>query len=139
VARKQTKPPSKTAGAAEPDDGSAFACLIAGALIDVKAEDVVVVDVRGLTDVADLLVIATSLGDRQLGAMADAAEDAIKGVGRTLIGIGGESGSGWMVVDTGDVVTHLLTRAMREYYDLDGLWADATRVEIPAQNGRGAS
>jgi ribosome-associated protein len=71
--------------------------------------------------------------------MADAAEDAIKGVGRTLIGIGGESGSGWMVVDTGDVVTHLLTRAMREYYDLDGLWADATRVEIPAQNGRGAS
>ena len=104
-------PDEKSKGRAEPDDGSAFAASIASALIDLKAVDVRVLDVRGLTDVADFLVIASGLSDRQLPALAEAAEERIESLDRTLVGTAGERNSGWMVVDTGDVVAHLLTRA----------------------------
>jgi len=127
---KAAKRPDESRGKAGPDDGPAFACLIARALRDEKAEDVGVLDVRGLTDVTDFLVIATSMSERQLKSLAQLAEDTIEGAGRTLIGNEGDRSSGWIVVDTGDVVTHLLTRAMREYYDLNGLWADAPVVDI---------
>jgi ribosome-associated protein len=127
----------KSKGKAGPDDGSAFAASIASALVDEKAVDIKILDVRGLTDVADFLVIATGLSDRQLPALSEAAEERIESLGRKIVGTGGERNSGWMVVDTGDVVTHLLSRAMREFYDLDSLWADARVTKISAGSGKG--
>ena len=130
----RTRSESRTRGTkAEPDDGSAFACRLASALVDVKSEAVKVLDVRGLTDVADFLVIATAMSERQLAAMASAAAEAVESSGRTLLGTEGTGQSGWIVVDTGDVVTHLLSRPARAYYDLDGLWADAPVVTGPAR------
>ena len=106
-------------------EGPRFARALARGLDEGKAERVRVLDVRGLTDVADFLVIATALSERQLAALAAAAEAVVESSGRTHLATEGTGASGWMVVDTGEVVTHLLTREARSYYDLDGLWADA--------------
>jgi ribosome-associated protein len=112
-------------------EGPQLAAALARGLDEVKAEGVRVLDVRGLTDVTDFLVIATALSERQLAALAAAAETVIASSGRTHLGTEGTGASGWMVVDTGEVVTHLLTREARTYYDLDGLWADAKVLETP--------
>ena len=128
-----------TQGKAEPITGSAFASLIADELIEIKTKDLKVLDLQGLTDITDFLVIATGYTERQIYAMAGAIEKAIEAAGRTLVGIQGEKTSGWMVVDTGDVVTHLLTQEMRDYYDLDNLWADAKVVRSVAEDGEGQS
>ena len=111
-------------------EGEALAALVAGAVDELKAEDVRVLDVRGLTDVTDFMVLASAGSVRHLRALHGAAEEAVRSGGRHVIGSESETGTGWTVVDTGDVVCHLMTRALRAYYDLEGLWADAWAVEL---------
>jgi len=106
-------------------DGARLAAAIAEALEGLKAQEVRILDVRGLTDVMDFVVLATCLSERQMKALRAAAEEAVDAGGRSALGSEGTEASGWVVVDTGDVVTHLMTRVARAYYDLDGLWADA--------------
>jgi ribosome-associated protein len=118
-------------------EGAALAALLARAADELKAEDVRVLDVPGLTDVMDFMVLATAGSVRQLRAVCDAAEEAVGEAGRHTIGQPGEAAAGWVVVDTGDVVCHLMTEALRAYYDLDGLWADARAVDF-AREERGA-
>ncbi len=118
-------------------EGEALAAAMARAVDALKADDVRVLDVRGLTDVMDFIVLATAGSQRQLRALHGAAEDAVKAAGRHVIGQKSEAASGWTVVDTGDVVCHLMTRALRQYYDLDGLWADARAVEPSGTVGPG--
>ncbi len=123
---------------AEPLDGGVLAGLMARAVDEVKADDVRVLDVRGLTDVMDFIVLATAGSLRQLGALCEAAEDAADAAGRHTIGERDDVGTGWMVVDTGDVVCHLMTQALRAYYDIEGLWADAPAVDVRPDDGDGA-
>ena len=129
----------KSQGKAEPATGSAFASLITDELIEMKARELKVLDLQGLTDITDFLVIATGYTERQIYAMADAIEKVVEEADRALVGIQGEKASGWMVVDTGDVVTHLLTQEMRDYYDLDSLWADAKVVRAVGEDGEDKS
>ena len=112
----------------EEDDGAALAVAIARATEELKAEDVRVLDVRGLTDVMDFIVLATGASERQLRALSERVKEVVEDSGRQLVGSEGTEGSGWVLVDTGDVVAHVFSRARREYYDLDGLWADARAV-----------
>ena len=119
-------------------EGAALAAVLTRELDDLKAEDVRVLDVRALTDVMDFIVLASANGVRHLRAVCDAAARAVREAGRHAIGEGGDAETGWTVVDTGDVVCHLMTRALREYYDLDGLWADAPAVDgapLEAEDG----
>ena len=109
-------------------DGGVLALRMARAVDEVKADEVRVLDVRGLTDVMDFVVLATAGSQRQLRALREAAEEAADAAGRHTIGQRDDADSGWTVVDTGDVVCHLMTRVLRAYYDLDGLWADARPV-----------
>jgi ribosome-associated protein len=111
-------------------DGGVLARRMARAVDEFKGDDVRVLDVRGLTDVMDFIVLATAGSQRQLRALREAAEEAADAVGRHTIGERDDAGTGWTVVDTGDVVCHLMTRSLRAYYDLDGLWADAPTVEV---------
>ncbi len=109
--------------------GLAFAEAVARALADLKAEAVAVLDVRGLTDVTDFMVLATAMRDRHLGALADVVESTVRDLKRTRLGTEGSPDSGWMLVDTGDVVAHVFSASSRQYYDLDRLWGDAKIVE----------
>lgn len=100
-------------------------------MLELKALDVKILDVRSLTDVTDYMILATGESHRHLKAMATAADELLKRLGRTPIGREGDERSGWMVVDAGDAVIHVFSRALRKFYDLDGLWADAPLVEVP--------
>jgi ribosome-associated protein len=113
-----------------PDAARPRAMLIAEAGLEKKAEDVLVLDVRGLSSYADYIVVMTADSDRQAGAIADAVDDRLSAEGATKVGVEGYESGRWVLVDYGDVVAHVFNREARGFYDLEGLWADAPRFSV---------
>ena len=113
-----------------PDDGQARAQAAVAAGLDKKAENAVILDVRGLSGVADYFVVHSADSDRQAAAVADFVDDRLSGLGAQRLGAEGKSGGGWVLLDFGDVVIHVMSPDARGFYDLEGLWADAPRVPI---------
>ncbi len=111
-----------------PDDGQLRARAAVAAGADKKAENPVVLDVRGLSGVADYFVLLTAESDRQAAAVADAVDERLSALGAQRLGAEGRSGGGWVLLDFGDVVVHVMSPDARGFYDLEGLWADAPRV-----------
>lgn len=97
---------------------------------DRKAEDVRVLDVQGLSSYADFLVLMTATSDRQVSAVADAVDAALKKAGVRTLGVEGVGAGNWILIDTGDVVVHVFHHDARGFYDLDSLWSDAKRVTV---------
>ena len=114
---------------AAPTDALDRACLCARVAADNKARDVVVLDMRGVTPIYDFLVLATGASRRQMHAIAEEVDAALREVGDTRLGIEGYEASRWIVQDYGDVVVHVFDAEAREYYALEDLWADAQRVD----------
>jgi ribosome-associated protein len=111
---------------------------IVAALSDRKGEDIVALDVRELASFTDGFVIATGTSDRHVRALADAVKEARGRVGEHALGIEGYDDGRWILMDWNDVVVHLFVAELREYYDLDRLWADATPVPVADENARTA-
>ncbi len=124
---QQAKKPS--AHAASQDDGQEFAVAAARLADENKTEDVCVLDLRGLSTLTDFFVIGTGTSDRQMRAVLDQVEEHARGVGRRPFTTADTAGTTWMLADYVDVVIHLFDGKHRSYYDLDGLWGDAPRVE----------
>ena len=103
------------------------------ALEDIKARDIVVLDVRKLTSLYDTLIIATAESARQVKALSQHVRDAMKRAGATIVGVEGEQSGEWVLVDGGDVVVHIMQPAVRAYYNLEELWGP------PAAKRRAAS
>jgi len=122
--------PRAAPAADRPDTSRPLALAIAKAGIDKKAEQVLLLDVRGLTSYADYFVVMTADSDRQAGAIADHVETEMKAAGVTKVGVEGYEGGRWILVDYGDVVAHVMNKEAREFYDIEGLWADAPRLTI---------
>lgn len=122
---RRRKPGAPAGPAGTGAEGPELAAALARAADGLKAEAVKILDVRGLTDVTDFMVLATGTGERHLRAISDALEAAVREERRQRLGTEGSEGSGWIVVDVGDVVAHLFSGDRRVYYDLDGLWGDA--------------
>jgi ribosome-associated protein len=118
------------AAPAKPDEARPLAMAIARAGLDKKAEDVTVLDVRGLTSYADYFVVLTADSERQAGAIADHIDETLKAQGHTKVGVEGYEGGRWILVDYGDVVAHVMNKESRGFYDLEGLWADAPRFAV---------
>lgn len=95
---------------------------------DKKATDVLVLNVRELTSIADYFLICSGQSERQVQAVAEALLQAGEGEGRRPIGIEGLSAARWVLVDFGDVIAHVFTPDEREYYKLERLWGDAPVV-----------
>lgn len=112
-----------------PAKGS-FLEFVCSVLAEKRAEDVICLDVSGVTDLADHFVIATVLNARQGGAILEECERERKLRGLPRVGIEGAEGSSWIVLDYGDLVVHLLLPEQRAYYGLEHLWADAKRVAV---------
>jgi ribosome-associated protein len=125
---KRAAPPA--AGPQAPDTARPTAVAIAKAGLDKKAEDVTVLDVRGLTSYADYFVVMTADSDRQASAIADHVEDTMKKLGVSKVNVEGYETGRWILVDYGDVVAHVMNRESRGFYDLEGLWADAPRFQV---------
>jgi ribosome-associated protein len=97
------------------------------ALEDIKARDITVLDVRKLTSLYDTLIIASADSNRQVKALAQHVRDKLKEAGAHIIGVEGEQGAEWVLVDAGDIVVHVMQPAVRAYYNLEELWAPAAR------------
>lgn len=115
--------------AAHLPDALERASLCARVAADNKGRDVLVLDMRRVTPIYDFLVLVTGSSRRQMHAIAEEVDDAMRNVGDRRIGIEGYEASRWIVQDYGDVVVHVLDPEMREYYTLEELWADAPRVD----------
>jgi ribosome-associated protein len=95
------------------------------ALLDKKAEKLVVLNLQGLTTISDYFVLATAGSDRQAQALSDAVEMALKAAGRRPLSIEGYSSAAWILLDYGDVVFHVFHDEARRFYGLERLWGDA--------------
>ncbi len=102
--------------------------LVETSLDDDKAEDVVVIDLKGKTDIADFMVIATGKSQRQVGAMTDHLQEKIKARGVNGTAVEGVPQCDWVLIDAGDVVVHLFRPEVRQFYDLEKLWGVDHRV-----------
>ena len=112
------------------EDSPGTAVSAARAALEKKAEEVVVLDLRGVSGYTDFLVIGSGNSDRQLEAIADNVEKELTTHGHRVIGSEGQRGGRWVLLDFGDVVVHVFHAEERAHYDLEGLWADAPRIEV---------
>ena len=109
-------------------------------LDDDKAEEIVAIDLRGRSPIADWFVVATGRSTRQVGAMADHLRERL-GKGGVGVQIEGMPQADWVLVDAGDVIVHLFRPEVRTFYQLEKMWAaDATPPAEPdAPRPRGAA
>lgn len=85
-------------------------------------------DISGVASFADYFVIASAPSTRQLDAMLESVSQGLSPDGLRALGSEGDVASGWVLLDYGDVIVHLFGSDQRAYYDLEGLWRDATPV-----------
>ncbi len=107
--------------------------IAAAAAAEKKATDVMALDVGQTIVVTDFFLIATGSNDRQVHAIADAIEDALREAGAKPIGSEGEAELKWVLLDYGDFVVHVFQASEREFYRLEKLWSDAPRLDLPAE------
>jgi len=98
--------------------------IVIAALEDIKARDIVAIDVRKLTSIFDWIVIASADSARQTKALARNVRDDLKEAGAVIVGVEGEESGDWVLVDAGDIVAHVMQPAVRQYYNLEELWGD---------------
>ncbi len=109
----------------EDADGFRLAELAAHALLGRKAEDIVVLDLRGRSDVADFFVIATGAADVQVEALGRGVRDELFEAGQKPAHVEGTTANKWVLIDFVDVVVHIMQPSARDYYRLERLWSDA--------------
>lgn len=102
--------------------------LVQEALEDKKAQDIQVLDLRGLSNIADCFVIASGNNENQLRAMADEVEQRLFRSGVKLHHSEGYSGATWILLDFGTLLVHLFNKEQRAFYGLDHVWGDAKRL-----------
>ncbi len=96
--------------------------LILTSLDDMKAVDVIELDVNGKTSVTDLLIIASGTSSRHVKSIASAVVVDAKKRGNKPLGVEGEETGEWVLVDLGDIVVHVMQPHVRQFYDLEKLW-----------------
>lgn len=98
-----------------------------------KALDVLVLDLRGLTSVADAFIICSGRSSRQVTAISEYVHATLKKEGIYPLSLEGAKEGHWVLMDYGHVIIHIFYEPIREFYDLEGLWQDAVRMSLPSQ------
>lgn len=102
-----------------------YARIIVDIISDMKGEDIVLLDLRDVTLIADFFVICTADNERQLKAMGDKIAETLKQAhGIPVWRVEGRESRGWILIDYADVVVHIFSAPQREYYNLEELWQD---------------
>ena len=105
--------------------------LLTRLALDRKACDLVVMDVRGLTSIADYFIICSGRSDRQVQSIAQGLEENSAKHGVRLFAVEGTGRGHWVLMDFSDVIVHIFYEPVRKFYDLDGLWGHAPKAELP--------
>lgn len=109
---------------------SRVGCAVRAAA-DKKAGDLVVLDVGDLLSITDYFVICSGTSDRQVRTIVDEVQSKLREAGTRPLRTEGEAGGGWVLIDYGEFVVHVFTEETRTYYDLERLWKDAPRPDLP--------
>jgi ribosome-associated protein len=130
AAPAKAKPPKTQAKSkAKPALPNALLRIVNDALDDMKAVNVKVIDVRHLTDITDIVVIASGNSDRHVKSIADRVVQFAKQNDFRPMGVEGAREGEWVLVDLTDVVVHVMLPRVREFYGLENLWEDATPAD----------
>ena len=113
---------------------SPIVAIVLRAMDDMKAVNITTLDVRGVTDIADHMVIASGNSDRHVRAIADRVREFAKQAGYRPMGVEGERDGEWVLVDLNDVIVHVMLPRVREFYRLESLW-DVTAARREAVQG----
>ncbi len=116
-----TTPPQNT----ERMGGEDLLRLVLNSLEDDKAEDIVQVDLRGKSDIADFMVIASGRSSRQVAAIAEKLIERLKSDARVTARAEGKDAGDWVLIDAGDVIVHVFRPEVREFYQLEKMWLSA--------------
>jgi ribosome silencing factor RsfS/YbeB/iojap len=118
----RAKAPVATRGHAAPKGRPVLRDIVLGALAELKAVDVRALDVRGITDITDIMVVASGTSDRHVKSIADRVVQRCKEAGYRPYGLEGERDGEWVLLDLHDVVLHVMLPRVREFYALEKLW-----------------
>lgn len=116
--------------AKKPISSDAILELVLSSLDDDKAEDIVQIDLRGKTAMADHMVICSGRSTRQVAAIAEKLLDRLKETFRLSARSEGKDVGDWVLIDTGDVVVHIFRPEVRDFYQLEKMWQDAGRIPV---------
>jgi len=111
-------------------DSKGLALQCVNAALDRKAEDLVILKLKDVSSCADYFVICSGNSDRQIQGLAAHIGQKLKKAGIFPLGIEGERSGSWILMDYGDVIIHIFYKPVREFYDIEGLWADAPKMSI---------
>jgi ribosome-associated protein len=107
--------------------------LVIDALDDIKAVNIVKLDVRRMTSVTDFMIVASGTSSRHVQALVDNVAEKAKAAGHRPIGVEGEDGGEWVLLDLQDALVHVMLPKVREFYNLEKLWS------IPASGDAAAT
>jgi len=105
--------------------------ILVAAALEKKAGDLSVLCVKEMTSIADYFVICSGRSDRQVQSIAQGIEESSRSLGIKAFAVEGAGRGHWVLLDFSDVIVHIFFEPVREFYDLDGLWGDAPRAELP--------
>jgi ribosome-associated protein len=103
--------------------------IVTGELDLRKGENITVIDVRGRTSVTDFMILVTGTSERHAKSLCGYVTEKIKELGLRPLGLEGEQGSDWVLLDLGDIIVHVMTAQARNLYQLEKLWSVNTRAQ----------
>jgi ribosome-associated protein len=112
-------------------DSRARALRGVNAALEMKAKDLVILNVKEISAFADYFIICSGTSDRQVRAIAAAIQENLKTADILPLGVEGEAAGQWVLMDYDDVVIHIFLEPVRTFYDLERLWSEAPRMDIP--------
>jgi len=112
-----------------PRRNSVLEKLVLAALDEMKAVNIKLLDVRGLTDIADAMIVASGTSDRHVRAIADRVIEKARESGRRPMGVEGQRDGEWVLVDLQDVLLHVMLPRVREFYAIEQLWETPAKSE----------
>ena len=98
------------------------------ALDDMKAKDILSLDIRDISNFADWFIIATASSSRNAKAISNKIIESVKENKLQVVGVEGQEDSEWVLIDCGDVVVNVMQKETREFYDLESLWGETTLI-----------
>jgi ribosome-associated protein len=115
------------------------ALALAEAAYDKKAENIVILKMTRLSDFADYFVICSADSDRGVKTIVENIERKCKELGEKILGTEGLKESKWVLIDSVDVIVHVFYEPIREEFDIESLWNEAPRVDLPFEQERMAN